>query len=251
MADRLLGLGKTAGGEGVLGLQRAFQVAGATNHSQGRIRNCGSLPRRKRGHQDRLLPVTPDFAEFLLTTTPGQTGARSSKFTACKRVRRLRPNGSAGSFPQSAKGRGDREQGRQEVRQCSRSSPGVWEPPGSRVKPATLQLLMRDWNIETTLKYYVAQDADEVADELWRQHSPPVAEKPASAPGATPPKVTVLVTVGYFGGPANKKWVPPTIGGTRFFQYLRKRRAWDSNPQPLSGHLISSQAAGQFAYPPI
>ena len=29
-----------------------------------------------------------------------------------------------------------------------------------------------------------------------------------------------------------------------------KRRAGDSNPQPLSGHLISSQAAGQFAYPP-
>ena len=31
---------------------------------------------------------------------------------------------------------------------------------------------------------------------------------------------------------------------------LAKRRAWDSNPQPLAGHLISSQAAGQFAYPP-
>src|SRR5690348_11243589 len=30
----------------------------------------------------------------------------------------------------------------------------------------------------------------------------------------------------------------------------QERRAWDSNPQPLSGHLISSQAAGQFAYPP-
>jgi integrase/recombinase XerD len=29
-----------------------------------------------------------------------------------------------------------------------------------------------------------------------------------------------------------------------------KRRAWDSNPQPLAGHLISSQAASQFAYPP-
>ena len=28
------------------------------------------------------------------------------------------------------------------------------------------------------------------------------------------------------------------------------RRAWDSNPQPLAGHLISSQAASQFAYPP-
>ena len=30
----------------------------------------------------------------------------------------------------------------------------------------------------------------------------------------------------------------------------RERRAWDSNPQPLAGHLISSQTAGQFAYPP-
>jgi hypothetical protein len=38
-------------------------------------------------------------------------------------------------------------------------------------------------------------------------------------------------------------------------QHLRqrqkqKRRAWDSNPQPLAGHHISSVAAGQFAYPP-
>ncbi len=29
-----------------------------------------------------------------------------------------------------------------------------------------------------------------------------------------------------------------------------KRRAWESNPQPVSRHLISSQAASQFAYPP-
>ena len=29
-----------------------------------------------------------------------------------------------------------------------------------------------------------------------------------------------------------------------------KRRARDSNPQPASRHLISSQAANQFAYPP-
>ena len=34
----------------------------------------------------------------------------------------------------------------------------------SRVKPATLQLLMRHKSIETTLKYSVSQDADEVAD---------------------------------------------------------------------------------------
>ena len=37
----------------------------------------------------------------------------------------------------------------------------------ARVKPATLQLLMRHESIETTMKYYVDQDADDVADELW------------------------------------------------------------------------------------
>jgi hypothetical protein len=39
-----------------------------------------------------------------------------------------------------------------------------WAP---RVKPATLQLLMRHSTIETTLRYYVAQDAADVGDELW------------------------------------------------------------------------------------
>jgi integrase len=41
----------------------------------------------------------------------------------------------------------------------------------SRVKPATLRLLMRHKSIETTLKYYVDQDADDVADELWKAHA--------------------------------------------------------------------------------
>ena len=30
----------------------------------------------------------------------------------------------------------------------------------------------------------------------------------------------------------------------------KKRRARDSNPQPVARHLISSEAASQFAYPP-
>jgi hypothetical protein len=39
-----------------------------------------------------------------------------------------------------------------------------WAP---RLKPATLQLLMRHSNIATTVAFYVAQDATDVADELW------------------------------------------------------------------------------------
>ncbi len=38
------------------------------------------------------------------------------------------------------------------------------------MKPATLQVLMRHKSIETTLKYYVEQDADEIAEELWNEH---------------------------------------------------------------------------------
>jgi hypothetical protein len=43
----------------------------------------------------------------------------------------------------------------------------------SKVKPATLQLLMRHFTIDTTLRYYVAQDADDVARELWAASSAP------------------------------------------------------------------------------
>lgn len=39
-----------------------------------------------------------------------------------------------------------------------------WAP---RMKPPTLQLLMRHRSIQTTLRYYVALDADDVAAELW------------------------------------------------------------------------------------
>ena len=36
-----------------------------------------------------------------------------------------------------------------------------------RVKPATLKRLMRHADINTTMRYYVHQDAADVADELW------------------------------------------------------------------------------------
>jgi hypothetical protein len=41
-----------------------------------------------------------------------------------------------------------------------------------RIKPATLQMLMRHRSIETTMKYYVNLSADDVADELWQNYVP-------------------------------------------------------------------------------
>jgi hypothetical protein len=36
-----------------------------------------------------------------------------------------------------------------------------------RVKPLTLRQLMRHVSIDATPRYYVDQDADDVAEELW------------------------------------------------------------------------------------
>ena len=39
-----------------------------------------------------------------------------------------------------------------------------------RVKPITLMRLMRHEAIQTTMKFYVELDADDVSDELWRAY---------------------------------------------------------------------------------
>jgi hypothetical protein len=90
----------------------------------------------------------------------------------------------------------------------------------------TLQLLMRHESIETTLKYYVDQDADDmaaddVAAELW------------ATAGNT------------FGNSRqNKAEAVETQALQRQTRStLNQRRARDSNPQPVTRHDISSVAA--------
>jgi len=39
-----------------------------------------------------------------------------------------------------------------------------------RVRPAVLQRLMRHASIQTTMDYYVALDADDLAGDLWREY---------------------------------------------------------------------------------
>jgi integrase len=62
-----------------------------------------------------------------------------------------------------------------------------WAP---RCTPAVLQRLMRHADIQTTMRYYVDLDADELAAGLWRQHraatgnTENVSEK--ASPTATP-----------------------------------------------------------------
>lgn len=122
----------------------------------------------EKGHQDRLLPMTPDFAEFLLKTPKVKRtghvfelrGLQTGKQMTSARVGCIvsEIGQKAGVVVNKA------EEKHASAHDLRRSFSTRWV---TKVKPATLQLLMRHKSIETTMKYYVAQDADEVADELW------------------------------------------------------------------------------------
>jgi integrase len=118
----------------------------------------------EKGHRDRLLPMTPDFAEWLLTTPQEQRhGPVFTLGLAPKTVSRIVSaiGEKAGVVVNKAEGKFA------SAHDLRRAFGTRW---ASKVKPATLQLLMRHASIQTTLDYYVSMDADDVAGELWAAH---------------------------------------------------------------------------------
>jgi integrase len=125
----------------------------------------------EKGRQDRYLPMTPDFAEFIQQTPRDERdgpafklpGGRGNNTMSLKRI-----SSTISAIGKKAGVVVNKTSGKFASAHDLRRSFGTrW---ASRVKPATLQLLMRHKSIETTLKYYVDQDADDVADELWRAY---------------------------------------------------------------------------------
>ena len=123
----------------------------------------------EKGRQDRYLPMTPDFAQLIEQTPKADreglvfklAGAGADAGMSLKRICRV-----VSAIGKKAGVIVNKGTGKYASAHDLRRSFGTrWAP---RVKPATLQLLMRHRSIETTLKYYVDQDADDVADELWR-----------------------------------------------------------------------------------
>ncbi len=115
-------------------------------------------------HQDELLPMTPDFAEWLLATPEElQTGLVFPLPVNADAAGRIVSN-----IGRRAKVVVDKATGKFATTHDLRRSFGTrW---AARVKPATLQKLMRHADIKTTMDYYVRQDADDIADELWASH---------------------------------------------------------------------------------
>ena len=129
----------------------------------------------EKGHKDRLLPMAPEFAEFLLQTPehlrkgrvfdPMARKRRAEHLTASRVGRLVTAIGKAAGVVVKREGDKVKYASAQDLR---RSFGERWAP---RVMPQVLKELMRHESIETTLKYYVGSNAQATADILWEAHS--------------------------------------------------------------------------------
>jgi integrase len=120
----------------------------------------------EKAHRDRLLPIAPEFAEFLLAVPHveccglvfgiyGQNGRPLSTKRASRYI---------SSIGKAAKVVIDKSADRFATAHDLRRSFGSrW---AKRVMPAVLKELMRHSSISTTMTYYVSQSAEEVGDLL-------------------------------------------------------------------------------------
>lgn len=121
--------------------------------------------RSEKAFCNRVLPITPDFAEFLRLVPVGERegrmfswplsrGESTSMKTVSKRISRLGNLASIETGPGKFASAHD----------LRRSFGTRWS---YKVQPFVLRTLMRHSSITTTEKYYVSQNSDRVADALY------------------------------------------------------------------------------------
>jgi integrase len=138
----------------------------------------------EKGHRDRLLPVTPDFAAFLLASP--EVDRHGPVF------RPLMPSGNRANAERAGhlislvgelsgiKVHTDASTGRTKfasAHDLRRSFGNRW---ARRVTTPVLMKLMRHESIQTTMSYYVDLDADALAEDLWRDHGQASSIGPAA-----------------------------------------------------------------------
>jgi integrase len=138
------------------------------------------LAEAQKANRDELLPMTPDLAQWILESTP-EVDRVGPVFRLPSRLGR--PLGIAqvgrvvaqvgrvvAQVGRAAKVLTDKRAGSFATAHDLRRSFGTrW---AKRVMPAVLQRLMRHAEIQTTMRFYVGLNADEVADELWDHWMP-------------------------------------------------------------------------------
>jgi integrase len=149
---------------------------------QGRRPSFHIKAEAQKARRDEVLPMTPDFAQWLLTTPEAERVGPVFKLTDVRNGQPLTKHQvgqnvgfighTAGVVVATVEKRKkvDGKLTTVTVRKFAtahdlrRSFGTRW---AKRVMPAVLQRLMRHASINTTMRYYVTLDADEVADGLW------------------------------------------------------------------------------------
>ncbi len=131
----------------------------------------------EKGNQDRLLPMAPEFSEFLEATPVDQRKgfvftlkARRVKGTTigtgANRTERLLVSASWRESKLNRDGDGNAKKFAS-AHDLRRSFGERW---ASRLMPQDLMELMRHESIETTLRFYVGRNAQSTAARLWQAH---------------------------------------------------------------------------------
>lgn len=122
----------------------------------------------EKGGQDRRLPMTPDFAEFLQATPEAERTGPVFPIVGRGEVAPARLEWASNVIACIGKAANvlvDKDSQKFASAHDLRRSFG--ERWSKRVMPATLQQMMRHADIGTTMRYYVGQNADSAADTIW------------------------------------------------------------------------------------
>lgn len=131
----------------------------------------------EKGNTDRLLPMAPEFAEFLgntpVTERTGRVFAPEPRQKE-KGGNRMGLNYVSRSISAIGKTANVKvhtyESGRVKFASAHDLRRSFGDRWATRVMPPVLQQLMRHESIETTMKYYVGRSADQTASILWAAH---------------------------------------------------------------------------------
>jgi len=125
----------------------------------------------EKGHKDRILPMAPEFAEFL-EAMPDDARTGFVFNPQGKRANGVRPTSDRVSRLGAEVGEKagvivDHDPIKFASAHDLRRSFGQRWAYRPNMNPQTLMVLMRHETISTTMKYYAGQDAESVADVLW------------------------------------------------------------------------------------
>jgi integrase len=134
------------------------------------------IPRElEKGNQDRLLPLAPEFAEFLMETpmdkrmgfvfNPLPRSPRAKRLGVGRAIRTIADIGRKAGVKVNTDHAGNVKYA--SAHDLRRSFGLRW---ASRVMPQVLMELMRHESIDTTLRYYVGRNAQSTAAVLWEAH---------------------------------------------------------------------------------